>query len=105
MAKAKLSLAVLPTFKATVSIPVPGGKAADVEFTFKHRTRDGFKEFIESLQGAEDVDVLLDIASGWDLDEPFEKASIEKMVQIYMGSARAALDVYITELTGARVKN
>ena len=105
MAKAKLSLAIAATFKAIVSIPVAGGKAADVEFIFKHRTRDDFKEFIENLHGAEDVDALMDIASGWDLDEPFGKEAIEKLVQRYMGSAQAVLDVYIRELTGARSKN
>jgi hypothetical protein len=105
MAKAKLTLAVAATFKATVSIPVAGGKSADVEFIFKHRTRDDFKEFMETLAGAEDVDALMDIASGWDLDEPFGKDAVEKLVQRYMGSARAVLDVYLAELTGARAKN
>lgn len=101
----KLSLDVLPTFKATVSIPVAGGNAADVIFTFKHRTRDEFKEFSENLQGSEDIDVILDIASGWDLDEPFDADSLKKLVQRYMGSANAIVTVYMNELTGARVKN
>jgi hypothetical protein len=105
MAKAKLSLAVAATFKAIVSIPVPGGKAADVEFIFKHRTRDDFKEFVESLPGAENADALMDVASGWDLDEPFGKEAVEKLEQRYMGSTRAVLDVYMAELTGARAKN
>jgi hypothetical protein len=105
MAKAKLSLAVAPTFKATVQIPVPGGRSAAVEFVFKARTRDEFKEFLEILKDAEDVEMILDVASGWDLDEPFDKANINKLVQSYMGAARAILDVYISELTGARAKN
>ena len=105
MAKPKLSLSVAATFKSSVSIPVPGGKSADIEFIFKHRTRAAFKEFVETLPGAEDVDVLMDIASGWDLDEPFGKDSVEKLVERYMGSAHAVLEVYLAELTGARAKN
>lgn len=105
MAKAKLSLAVAAIFKSIVAIPVAGGKSADVEFSFKHRTRDDFKAFVDNLPGMEDVDALMEIISGWDLDEPFSKESVEKLVQRYMGSARAVLDVYVAELTGARAKN
>lgn len=106
MAKpAKFSLNVAPTFKATVSIPVAGGGSADVEFTFKHRERKAFKEFMESLSGAEDIDVLMDIASGWDLEDAFDKDSLGKMIERYMGSANAILDTYLKELMGARTKN
>lgn len=104
MAK-KLSLVVSPTFKATVQIPVPGGRTSEVEFVFRYRERDNFKELIETLKDAEDVDVILDIASGWDLDEAFDRESVEKLVQLYIGAPRAILDVYIQEQTGARVKN
>lgn len=106
MAKpAKITLTVKPTFTATVAIPVPGEISADVVFTFKHRTRDEFKEFITSLPGSEDIDVLMDIACGWDLEEPFDRASVEKMMQIYMGAAKPIIETYISELTGARTKN
>lgn len=105
MAKPKFNLTPSPTFKAVVAIPVPGGEPADVEFTFKHRTRDGFREFIDSLKGAENVDMLLDIASGWDLDEPFDKDSLAKLEQQYMGAAQAVINVYMAELTGNRTKN
>lgn len=105
MAKAKLSLAAAATFVAVVAIPVPGGKTADVEFTFKWMSRDDFKEFIENLAGAEDVDALMDILADWDLDETFNKDQVEKLVQRYMGAARAILDKYIAEITGARAKN
>lgn len=109
--KPKFSLAVNPTFTAKVSIPVAGGQTADIMVTFKHRTRDEFKEFTESLkvpEGSEplkDTDVLLDIASGWDLDEPFDREHLEKMVQRFMGSAQAVIQAYFEELTGARAKN
>lgn len=102
---AKLSLTAAPTFKATVAIPIAGAKPAEVEFTFKHRTRDQFREFTENLGKREDIEVVMDIASGWDLDEPFSKESAEKMIQMYIGSAFAILNTYMAELSGARVKN
>ena len=105
MAKPKFSLSAVPTFKASVSIPVAGGKPAVIEVTFKHRTRDAYKDFIEKLADRDDVEVLLDIASGWDLDDPFDADSLEELTQNYIGSALAIINVYIDELTRARVKN
>lgn len=105
MAKQKFSLSASPTFKVRVSVPVAGGKAAEIEVTFKHRTRDAFKEFLDNLTGREDVDVILDIASGWDLDDAFDAESLEELTQNHIGSARAIIETYIGELTSARVKN
>ena len=105
MAKAKLTLADEATFKATVAIPVPGGHTADVEWTFAWMPRNEAKEFMDTLPGSEDVDFLMKISRGWDLDEQFNKAGVEKLTQKYIGAARAVLDKFIAELTGARAKN
>jgi hypothetical protein len=102
---AKLSLVAKPTFTAKVQIPVAGDKAATVQFTFKGRTREAFKAFMESLTDREDVDVILDMCSGWDLEDAFDKENIELLNQNYLGAARAIIDVYLSELTAARVKN
>lgn len=105
MAKAKFSLAVKPTFKAKVSIPVPGQAPELVEFTFKARSRDDFKEFIDGLKDREDVDVILDIASGWELEDAFDKDNLELLTQNYLGAARAIIEKYLSELTQARLGN
>lgn len=105
MAKPKFNLTAAPTFKADVSITVPGGKSVNVEFTFKHRAKEQFREFVEGLEGREDVDVIGDIASGWELEEPFNAENIEKMAENYLGSARAIIETYMRELSGARAKN
>ena len=105
MAKVKLSLVASPTFKAIVAIPVPGTKAVPVEFTFKGRSREAFKEFVEGLSNRDDVDVILDVASGWDLDDAFDKTSVTALVDNYLGAARAVLEKYFSELTQARTGN
>lgn len=110
MAKSKFTLAVSPTFKAKVSIPVPGKSAEQVEFTFKGRSRDEFREFVEGIQSAEaganaDVDTIMDIASGWELDDAFDRKNVEVLTQNYLGAARAVIETYFTELTQARTKN
>lgn len=105
MAKPKLILNPSPTFKAKVAIPVHGGAPVDVEFTFKHRSREAYRDFLEALPNREDVDVVLDVAAGWDLDDPFDADSVAKMTENYIGSARAVLNTYMVELTGGRAKN
>lgn len=102
---AKIKLTASPTFKSTVMIPVPGGRPASVEFIFKGRTKDEFKQFVESIDGKDDVSLILEIASGWELDDPFGKETVEQLLQSYLGAARAILDRYMNELTGARLGN
>jgi len=105
MAKQKFNLSANPTFKAKVAIPVPGGKPADIEFTFKHRSKDALKEFMDDMKEKEDVDLLQDLVSGWDIDDPFNAESLEKMIQNYPGSALAIYQAYMVEMSGARAKN
>lgn len=105
MAKAKFSLTASPTFKAKVAIPIPGDKAETIEFVFKGRTREQFKDFIESLKDREDADVVMDIASGWDLDDAWTLDNVEKLTQNYLGAAKAVIEKYLSELTNARLGN
>lgn len=101
----KFSLTPNPTFKRDVAIPVPGGKTASINFTFKHKTRDEFKAFLEGLEGREDVDIILEVASGWGLEDAFDEDNVTELTQNYLGSARAVLDTYVSELAGARKGN
>lgn len=105
MAKSKFSLSVKPTFTAKVGIPIPGKSPEPVEFTFKGRTRDEFKEFIESLSEREDADVVMDICSGWELEDAFDRENVEVLIQNYLGAARAIIEKYLSELTQARLGN
>lgn len=102
---AKLQLTASPTFKCNVLIPVPGKKPVPVEFNFKGRTKDEFKSFIDTIGDREDVDVILDIATGWELEEAFGRDSVELLLQNYLGSARVIIEKYIGELTSARLGN
>lgn len=102
---AKLTLTAAPTFTAKVPVPVPGAKPVQVEFKFKGRTKDAFKEFVESLGDMEDADAIMAIACGWDLEDAFTEDNVEKLVQNYLGSAKAILETYLTQLTAARLGN
>lgn len=102
---AKLSLSANPTFESTVQIPVPGGKPAPVKFKFKAKTKDDFKTFLESLADRSDVDVILEIACGWDLDDAWGKDTVVQLEQNYIGATKAVLETYIKDLSGARLGN
>lgn len=105
MAKPKLQLTANPTFKSTVAIPVPGGKPVAVEFIFKHRAREAYDEWVGSIPGMEEPDLIMSMASGWDLDDSFDRDNVEKLVTEYIGSAKAIFDKYMGENTGAKTGN
>ena len=100
---AKLTLAANPTFTATVNIPLAGGEAAEVVFTFKHRTRDALAEWVKVEQ--KDVDAILDASTAWDLTDEFNAENVEKLCQNYMGTLTAFMKTYIGELTAQKQKN
>ncbi|OXE36906.1 MAG: hypothetical protein CGW95_04795 [Phenylobacterium zucineum] len=104
MAKTKFSLAAKPTFTAKVAIPVPGEGTADVEFTFKGRTREQLLSMLES-EGKTWVDVVMDMASGWELVEPFDAEHVQQLLDNYLGAFQAIQNTYLKELTAARLGN
>lgn len=102
---AKFTLTASPTFKAIVKIPVPGAKAAPVEFKFNGMDKPSFKTWLEKLGDSEDVEVITTIASGWDLDEPFNAENVERLVDNYIGAAKAIFETFISELSAAKLGN
>ena len=102
---AKFTLNPAPTFKAKVDIPVPGGKVEKVEFTFRHRTREEFQRWLEDIDGKDGHVVVLEAASGWELEEPFDEEHVKELLSNYIGSLPAVMETYIRELSGQREKN
>jgi hypothetical protein len=47
----------------------------------------------------------MEMASGWELDDPFTKENIIRLCDSYGGASGAILDAYLREIHGARVKN
>ena len=110
---AKLTLTQKPTFAATVKVPVLGGGTEPVEFTFKAKRRTEFSDWMKSLadkpeegkEARKDEEIVLDIASGWDLDDKFDKKNLVELFEIYPGSAGAIVAAYIQEYTAAKSGN
>lgn len=102
---AKLSLNPAPTFKAKVGVPVAGGGAVDVEFTFRHRTKKQLEEFIQGRADQQDVDTFMAMVLGWDLEDEFNQANVERLLDNYIGAALATYKAYLEELVKAKEKN
>lgn len=100
-----LKLDADPTFKAKVGIPVPGRGTVDVEFTFKHRTRDEFTEFLDQKKDIPGVEYVQEVANGWAFKDAFTPDNITRLLQNYHGALHAIATTYTRELIGARIKN
>ena len=98
----KFSLIAKPTFDATVIVPTPSGESAEIRLTFKHRIKSDLEKWVS--QERNDVDAILEVANGWDLEEPFNAESVELLVQNYLAAPEAIVKAYIEELTGTRSK-
>lgn len=101
---AKIKLCADPTFNAMVPIPIPGAKPTPVQFTFKHRTKKEVAEWGVKLEKS-DVELVKDMASGWELDDAFNDENISQLCDSYAGAAYAIFETYLEELRGARTKN
>lgn len=103
---AKLKLVAEPTFRAKVGIPRAGAEPVEVEFEFRHRTKSELDEFIKSRDGKSDIDSFLDMVIGWPgIEEEFNRANAEILLENRIGVALATYRTYVEELIGNRVKN
>ena len=102
---AKIKLNPDPTFTAPVSIPVHGKSPVAVKFTFKHRTKDAAQAWLEEIKDKSDVDVVMDCATAWELDDKFTAENVELLLQNYVGAGGAVVSTYLDELLAARAKN
>lgn len=109
---AKIKLIPDPTFTSKVGVPVPGKGSVDVEFTFKYRTREEMRAFLERVNAAEggdgamdDVQLVMECASGWELADTFNEANVREFVSRYIAGPTAVFETYVMEMSGARLKN
>jgi|UPI00039E6352 hypothetical protein len=93
-----------PTFKTKVQIHIPGQpKPGEIEFVFKHKTRDELRAFREEAKTKADEDVILDIADGWDVkDSAFCRDSLTELFANYSTAPASIVDAYMGELHGTR---
>lgn len=101
----KFQLDPAPTFKATVQIPIHGGNTAPVVFEFKHVTKDEYNAMFSGDNVLPDVELVMKMCAGWDLDDEFNAASVEKLRQNYQQSMGAIVRAFVNEIGPARLGN
>lgn len=99
-----------PTFKASVTIPIPGGDEAKLKFVFKHKGRKALKEFFNSLgegdNAKSDQEALLELVEDWEgVDAKFSPENLDKLLDNYPGSSHAIFSAYNKGLLEGREKN
>lgn len=121
------------TFDRAVDIPTPDGKGLKITFTFKHRDRQALAELFDGYitkaratteqrteQRADaaplladdtrtaidnDVATLIDVATGWNVDAPFDSDNLRKLCTKFAGAAMAIVSDYRVSLTQGRLGN
>lgn len=101
------------TFKATVSLTVPGSpEPAVIEITFRHKGREAFKAWWESIAGKSDAVILAGIIAEWsgpfDAEGnavPFSEDALAQLLDNYPASSQELLLAYRRELWESRTKN
>lgn len=96
-----------PTFKARVSISVPGADTpAALTVEFRHLSRSDLRSYFESLGGRGDADALGEIIADWaDIDAKYTPENLAALVNNYPRSAMELFDAYRAELLESRRKN
>lgn len=107
---ASINLTEEPTFELKVAIPRVGRPDAEVVFTFKHRTVDEFNALLKqaesgTIDAMPDHEVVMMLASGWELTDEFNEANVRALCQNYRGAAPAMVKAYFREFARARLGN
>lgn len=103
MAKFKLTLAPLPDFKMPVKFVMANGDDAEIVFTVKHFSANEVKEMFSG--DISNDEFIMKIATGWDLEDEFNKENVGKLVDLFMSVAPEFVTEYMKALAGQRVKN
>ena len=123
---AKFSLASAPkTFKRKVTITLLDDSTADIELTFKYKTRTEYAKLLDEVMkqdkvddsktesavdifkrlGAGTVEFLMKIVEGWDLDDEFNKSNVSELIDKFPASANEITEAYRIAILEGKSKN
>lgn len=105
MAKMKLTLARLPDFPLPVVVTLPNGDEAHMTFKVKHVSATEFQELYSAERVVSDHELIMNLASGWNLEDEFNEENAKKLVSFYPNAALVLASSYLKALAGQRVKN
>ena len=116
------------SIKQLITVDLLDGSVGTIECLFKYRTRREFGAFVEAARAKSDasqtaaneanrftalveagignnVEYLLDILDGWNLDVELNAANVEQLCNELPGVAQAIVEAYQTLITTGRLGN
>lgn len=128
---AKFSLASAPkTFKRKVTITLLDDTTADIELTFKYKTRSEYAKLLDEAiklenpidtktietkpetavdifkrLGAGTTDFLMKIVESWDLEDEFSKANVADLIDKFPAASNEITEAYRIAILEGRTKN
>lgn len=123
---AKIRLGQRPeAFKKKVTFPLLDGTTGEITITYRYRTRKEFGALLDGLiedakageagemtmaelmarTAASNADYILMIATGWDIDAEFDRASIEQLADEAPAAVLAVMEEYRAAINGGRLGN
>ena len=101
-----LKLKQNPVFTVPVEIPTTSGKPEIIKISFRHKTKDEYLDWLKTLEGKIEVDILLEIIDGWsEVAADFTKENLAEVLQNYQAAALVIYGAYGDALVNGRVKN
>jgi hypothetical protein len=102
-----LKLTPDPTFKAPVSITIPGElKTGSITFTFKYRSRSEMQELFKRAKSLSSVESFREVVIDWDWPGvELTDENIEKFLNNYPASTTEIATAYQKLSLESRVKN
>lgn len=104
---AKFKLQPNPTFKALVSLTVPGeAETSQIEVEFRHLGKRAVREYFGGLGSQSDAEALSGLIIGWEgVDAPYSSEALSQLLDNYPAAAIELFDSYRAELLEAKRKN
>ena len=96
-----------PTFTADVELSQPGrAKPVVVKVTYRHKDKEGVRDYFSSLKDREDIDALDEIIDGWDgFSEKYSREALGSLLSNYITAAGELFEAYRREVLESRAKN
>lgn len=123
---AKIKLGAPPAnIEHRVTASLPDGTEGEIGIVYKYRTRKQFAELLDKTFGAgasqqaepknvaeataaglaANAEYIMQIATGWDLPEPFDRPHVEQLCDELPGVALAIMSAYRQAVTEGRLGN
>ena len=126
----KVTLGSRPkSFKQTVKVMLHDGEEGEIIVSFRYRTRKEYGQLVDTLvdrarasggapqgdarvmelalesRSAMQVEHLMEIMDGWNLDQPFDRAHVEQLNDELPGLAQAIIERYQQSSIEGRLGN